>query len=60
VLNQGVIENKELAKQKVEIPMLEIRGGGNGGVGEYEKEVASNYADHVTADGATRLRPLVS
>lgn len=48
VLNQGVIDNKALAKQKIEIPMLAIGGGGNGGMGEYEKQVVSSYADNVT------------
>ncbi|WP_322101943.1 alpha/beta hydrolase [Paraburkholderia sp. J41] len=43
-----MIDNKELARQKIEIPMLAIGGGGNGGMGEYEKRVVSRYADHVT------------
>lgn len=48
VLNQGVIDNKELAKQKIQVPMLAIGGGGNGGMGEYQQQVVSRYADHVT------------
>ncbi|CAM4204400.1 alpha/beta fold hydrolase [Bordetella muralis] len=48
VLNQGVIDNKQLSQQKIEIPMLAIGGGGNGGMGEYEKQVVSRYANHVT------------
>lgn len=48
VLNQGVLDNKQLSRQKVEIPMLAIGGGGNGGMGEYEQQVVSRYADHVT------------
>jgi pimeloyl-ACP methyl ester carboxylesterase len=49
VLNQGVIDNKVLAQTKISIPMLAIGGGGNGGMGEYESQVVSHYADNVTA-----------
>lgn len=48
VLNQGVLDNKQLSKKKIEIPMLAIGGGGNGGVGEYEEQVVSRYANNVT------------
>lgn len=49
VLNQGVIDNKELAKTKITIPMLAIGGGGEGGMKEYQEKVVSRYADNVTA-----------
>jgi pimeloyl-ACP methyl ester carboxylesterase len=48
VLNQDVLDNKQLSRQKIEIPMLAIGGGGNGGMGEYENQTVSRYADHVT------------
>lgn len=48
VLNQGVRDNKVLSQRKVEIPMLAIGGGGSAGLGEYEQQVVSRYATHVT------------
>lgn len=48
VLNQGVLDNKQLSRQKIEVPMLAIGGGGHGGMGQYEEQVVSHYADHVT------------
>ncbi|HEJ3621334.1 alpha/beta fold hydrolase [Pseudomonas aeruginosa] len=48
VLNQGVLDNKELSKQKIDIPMLAIGGGGNGGMGDYQRQVVSRYANNVT------------
>ncbi|WP_115720344.1 alpha/beta fold hydrolase [Gallaecimonas mangrovi] len=48
VLNEDVKDNQQLAKQKIEVPMLAIGGGGNGGMGAYEAKVVSHYAEHVT------------
>ncbi|WP_459619624.1 alpha/beta fold hydrolase [Burkholderia sp. 3C] len=48
VLIQGVLDNKQLSREKIRTPMLAIGGGGNGGLGEYEQQVVSRYADHVT------------
>jgi pimeloyl-ACP methyl ester carboxylesterase len=48
VLNQSVLDNKRLSRRKIEIPMLAIGGGGHGGMGEYENQVVSRYADQVT------------
>jgi pimeloyl-ACP methyl ester carboxylesterase len=48
VLNQGVKDNKELAKTKITIPMLAIGGGGHGGLGTYETEMLRRYATKVS------------
>lgn len=48
VLNQGVMDNKQLAQQKIKIPVLAIGGGGHGGFREYEQQAISRYADNVT------------
>ncbi|MGJ9420749.1 alpha/beta fold hydrolase [Massilia sp. CMS3.1] len=48
VLNQGVKDNKALAKTKITIPMLAIGGGGHGGMGTYETEMLRRYATNVT------------
>lgn len=49
VLNQGVLDNKQLSQRKIEIPMLAIGGGGHGGMGEYQGQVVSRYATNVTS-----------
>jgi pimeloyl-ACP methyl ester carboxylesterase len=48
VLNQGVKDNKELAKTKVTIPVLAIGGGGHGGMGKYQINMMRRYATDVT------------
>lgn len=48
VLNQNVIDNKTLARRKIEIPMLAIGGGEHGGMGEYQEQVVRRYASNVT------------
>lgn len=48
VLNQGVQDNKQLARRQIDIPMLAIGGGGHGGMGEYQTQVVSRYATNVT------------
>jgi pimeloyl-ACP methyl ester carboxylesterase len=48
VLNQGVADNRRLSTRKIDVPMLAIGGGGNGGLGDYEEKVVRRYATHVT------------
>ncbi|MGJ9420371.1 alpha/beta fold hydrolase [Massilia sp. CMS3.1] len=47
-LNQGVKDNKKLAKTKITIPMLAIGGGGHGGMGNYQTTMLRRYANNVT------------
>jgi len=48
VLNQGVIDNKELSKTKITIPALAIGGGGHGGMGQYQIDLMERFATNVT------------
>ncbi|AFT69041.1 CFTR inhibitory factor, Cif [Alloalcanivorax dieselolei B5] len=48
VLNQGVLDNKELSKTKITIPALAIGGGGHGGMGKYQIDMMKRFATDVT------------
>ena len=48
MLNQWVIDNKELSKTKITIPALAIGGGGHGGMGKYQIDLMERFATNVT------------
>lgn len=48
VLNQGVIDNKALSTTRIAIPMLAVGGGGHGGMGQYQVDMAKRFATDVT------------
>lgn len=70
-LNQSIEQNKTLAKEKLNMPVMAIGGGGHGGMGQFQvdqmKEYATKVEGHVLAgcghwlpeECPTQLNPLV-
>lgn len=70
-LNESIAQNKELAKEKLTMPVMAIGGGGHGGMGQFQvdqmKEYATNVEGHVlpgcghwlTEECPAQLNPLI-